>query len=169
MLEQSLGFSVALRVDGATATMWDGTAEKHLEFALESPCSATFTERSPSGSSSTTTHFTIKNGVLVAGLGDAGSRHGTSAIACVSNQILTLDDAGACLAWSTQFDEWKSKPAACGFAQRAGHEVFTATLEGADRELVIDGDAMMSDQLAQSPGTAFPDFAAAKAARDPKH
>ena len=164
--EQSLGFPTALEVKGTQLTTWDGKAEKHLEFELESPCSAKLIEKQNGGESSTISHFTIKNGALVAGLGDAGSRKGKAAIACVSNQIFTLDDAGTCLAWSSDFGRWKSEPGKCGFAQKDGKDVFTATANGSESTLVIDGDAMMSQQLATSSAKSYPDFAAAKAARD---
>jgi hypothetical protein len=165
--EQSLGFSIALEVKGASATIWDGKVEKQLGFALESPCSAKLVEHGADGSSSsTTTHFTIKNGALVEGLGDAGSRKGKAAVACISNQVLTLDDAGTCLAWSSMFDDWKSGPATCGFTQKDGKDVFTANVNGRDTSLVVDGDALLSEQLVQKSSVSFPDFAAAKAARD---
>lgn len=161
--EESIGSPIALEINGAKATTWDGKAEKHLEFALESPCSATLTEKTASGSSGTTSHFTVKNGKLVEGLGDAGSRKGKSAVACVSNEVLTLDDAGTCLAWSKMFDDWKSEPGTCGFAQKDGKEVFTAKVNGMDVTLDLDGDAMMSEQLAKKSSASFADFAAAKA------
>ena len=55
--EQSLGFPTAVEVKGATAATWDGKAEKHLSFELESPCSAKLMEHAADGSSAgTTTH-----------------------------------------------------------------------------------------------------------------
>ncbi len=167
--EQSLGFAQATEIKGANAKTWDGKAEKTLVFALESPCSATFTEKSSDGSSqSTTTHFTVKDGKLIEGLGDAGTRKGKAAIACVSDKILALDDAGACVAWTNDFGHWASGPSTCALAQKDGKDVFTAKVNGADYELLVDGDALMSDQLAHKSSAAYPDFAAAKAARDKK-
>lgn len=165
--EQSLGSKIAIEVKGAAVTTWDGKAEKHLAFELESPCSAKLVEKGADGStSSTTSHFTIKGGALVLGLGDAGSRKGKSAVACISNAVLTLDDAGTCLAWSSMFDKWKSEPGKCAFAQKDGKDVFTATVNGMETTLQIDGDAMMSEQLARVSAKSSPDFAGAKTARD---
>jgi hypothetical protein len=165
--EASIGSPLALAIDGAAATSWDGKAEKKLGFELESPCSALLVEKGADGSSSSTTsHFTVKAGKLVEGLGDAGSRKGKAAIACVSNRVLSLDEAGACLSWSSDFGNWKSEPGKCGFAQKDGKEVFVATIDGHDTALLVDGDTLMSEQLAHKSSASYPDFAAAKAARD---
>ncbi len=64
------------------------------------------------------------------------------------------------------FDRWKSEPGKCGFTQKDGKDVFTATANGNEDTLVSDGDAMMSEQLATSSSKSYPDFAVAKAARD---
>lgn len=162
--EASLGSPIAYEIKGAAATSWDGKAEKQLSFELESPCSAKLTEHTASGSSGTTSHFTLRNGALVTGLGDAGSRKGRTAVACISNEVLTLDEAGTCLSWSAMFDRWKSEPGTCGFAQKDGKEVFTAKVNGMDTTLLVDGDALLSDQLSKTFAAHHPDFAAAKAA-----
>ena len=167
--EQSLGFGVATEIKGAAVTTWDGKAEKHLTFQLESPCSAKLVEASSGGgTSSTTSHFTLRAGKLVEGLGDAGSRKGKTAIACVSDKILLLDESGTCTTWENDFGRWKSEPGTCGFAQKDGKEVFTAKIRDSAYELQIDGDALLSAQLAGHSSAPFPDFAAAKAARDKK-
>lgn len=165
VIEETLGSPRALEIKGAAATTSDGKTDKTLAFELESPCSAKLIERGADGStSSTTSHFTLKNGALVAGLGNAGARKGKAAIACVSDQILVLDDAGACTAWSNDFGRWKSEPGTCAFAQKDGKEVFTAKTHGSDTELLVDGDALLSTQLAGKSATKQADFAAAKAA-----
>lgn len=164
--EQSLGSAIALEVKGAAVTSWDGKAEKKLGFALESPCSAKLTEETAGGKTSTVSHFTVKDGKLVTGLGDAGSRKGKAAVACVSNKILTLDEAGKCVSWDNMFDKWKSEPATCKFDKQDGKDVFVASVNGRDTTLMIDGDALLSEQLAKVSAKSHPDFAAAKAARD---
>jgi hypothetical protein len=166
--EEVIGFPIALEVKGTKVTQWDGKAEKHLEFSLESPCSASLAEKSPDGSSSSTiSHFTVKDGKLIEGLGDAGTRKGKSAIACMSNRIVTLDDAGTCTFWRpSMFDKYDSEPGKCGFVQKDGKEVFVATIDGHDSELLIDGDALLSEQLKTRSSKSYPDLAAAKAARD---
>lgn len=162
--EASLGSPEALEIKGAVAKTWNGKEEKTLAFEIESPCSAKIIEKSASGSSSTTSHFTVKAGTLVTGLGDAGSKKGKSAVACISNEVLTLDEAGTCLSWSSMFDKWKSEPATCGFSTKDGKEVFTAKVHGMDSTLIVDGDALMSEQLAKKSAAKHADFAAAKAA-----
>lgn len=166
--EQSLGSPLAYEIAGAVVKTWDGKAEKTLAFELESPCSAKIIEKSAGGSSSTTSHFTLKNGALVEGLGDAGSRKGKSAVACISNEVLTLDESGKCLSWSSMFDKWSSEPATCGFATKDGKEVFTAKVNGRDTELLIDGDALLSEQLAKKSAAKQADWATAKAAVAPR-
>lgn len=166
--EASLGSPQAMEIKGAVVTTWDGKAEKKLAFELESPCSAKLIEKSESGSSSTTSHFTIKGGALVEGLGDAGTRKGKAAVACVSNQVLTLDESGKCMSWSSMFDKWESEAATCGFAMKDGKEVFTAKVNGMDTELLIDGDALMSEQLSKTSAAKQADWTAAKAAVKPR-
>lgn len=166
--EAALGSPQAMEIKGAMVTTWDGKAEAKLAFELESPCSAKLVEKSAGGSSSTTSHFTLKNGALVEGLGDAGTRKGKSAVACISNQVLTLDDSGKCLSWSSMFDKWESEAATCGFATKDGKEVFTAKVNGMDTVLMIDGDALLSEQLAKKSSAKQADWAAAKAAVKPR-
>jgi hypothetical protein len=163
--QPGVGFFLAVEVTGARVASWDGKVEKTMVFALESPCSAKFIERSTAGESSSTTHFTVKDGKLLAGLGDAGSRKGKAAIVCASNVILALDEAGTCTQFTPSFGNYSQGPGQCAFASKAGVEVFTATIAGAPLELVVDGDAIYSAQLGKSPDQGFADFAAAKAAR----
>ncbi len=166
--EASLGSAQAMEITGAVVKTWDGKAEKTLAFELESPCSAKLVEKSAGGSSSTTSHFTIRGGALVEGLGDAGTRKGKSAIACISNQVLTLDEAGTCRSWSSMFDKWESEAATCGFATKDGKEVFTAKVNGMDTTLLIDGDALLSEQLSKQSAAKQADWTTAKAAVKPR-
>lgn len=163
--EAALGVPEAVEIKGAVAKSWNGKVEKTLSFQLESPCSAKFTETLADGSTTgTVSKFTLKNGALVTGLGDAGTRKGKTAVVCVSNQVLTLDESGKCIAWTYMFDKADSEPGTCALATKDGKEVFTAKVNGMDIELAIDGDAIMSEQLAKKSAAKHPDFAAAKAA-----
>ena len=167
----ALGAWAAWNVDGDKVTIFDGTSEKTLELAVVSPCEVKVTERSGSSSSSTTKHYTLRDGKIVMGLGDAGSRRGKEAIACVSNKVFTVDAAGTCTEWTaSMFDDGKyeSKPATCGFKQHDGKEVFAATVHGHETRLEVHGDALLTDQLARTHSEKVADFPAAKAARDAK-
>ncbi len=166
VLEASPGFAIAFEVTGASAHTWDGKLERQLDFALESPCSAKLIEKTSAAPA--ITHFTVAGGKLMAGLGDAGSRSGDSAIACIGNQIFTLDDAGTCLTWASQLDVWHSAPASCGFATRDGKDVFVAKVDGADTTLEVDGDALLSPQLAYGASLDFPSYIVARSVRDTK-
>ncbi len=162
--QPGLGFFLAIEVAGARVTSWDGNVEKRLEFALESPCSAKFIEKSPAGESSSTTHFTVKAGKLWAGLGDAGSRKGKAAVVCAANVMLVLDESGRCTQYTPNFGNYRESAGHCALRSKAGGEVFTATVDGVAIELLVDGDAIYSTQLSKMPDRGYADFAAAKAA-----
>ena len=75
-------------------TVYDGNEDKTYDFAVTSPCTATISETSGGGTSSTTFHYTLRNDEVLKGLGDAGSHKGDQAVACISNAIVTLDKDG---------------------------------------------------------------------------
>ena len=164
----AIGQWQAWKVEGSKITIWDGKAETVAELSLPSPCEAVITVKDNSGgSSSTTSHFTIENGQIISGLGDAGSRKGKSAVACVSNKVFTLDDAGKCLEWEQDmFDKtkYKSAPGTCSLDK----DVFKATVNGSETTLEAHGDALYSQQIAQAHTEKAADWTAAKAARDAK-
>lgn len=167
----SVGQWQAWNIEGTKITTWDGKAEKVLELDVISPCEAKIVEKSDGGSSSTTHHYTIHEGKLVTGLGDAGSKKGNEAIACVSNKIFTLDAKGTCTEWEApMFDkgEYKQKPAECSFKKDGDKDVFAVLNNGYESKLEVHGDALMSQQLAQTHSEKVADFAAAKTARDAK-
>jgi hypothetical protein len=168
----SLGMWEAWNVQGDKVTIWNGTDEKTYELTLISPCEVKVTEKtSDGGSSSTVKHYTLKDGAIVMGLGDAGARKGDEAIACVSNLVFTLDAKGTCTEWKASlFDEGKyeQKPGTCGFRKDGDKEVFAVTARGYEHKLEVHGDALLSQQLASTHSEKVADFAAAKAARDSK-
>jgi hypothetical protein len=167
----AIGMWEAWNIEGTKITTWDGKVEKTLELDVISPCEAKVIEKSDGGSSSTTHHYTLHDGKLVTGLGDAGSRKGPEAIACVSNKIFTVDAKGTCTEWTApMFDKGKyeQKPATCGFKQDGDKEIFAVTNNGHESKLEVHGDALMSQQLAQTHSEKVADFAAAKTARDAK-
>lgn len=168
----ALGAWEAWNVVGDKVTIWDGTTEKTLELQVVSPCEAKIIERTPDGATmGTTSHYTLLDGKLAKGLGDAGSRRGPEAIACISNKVFTVDAKGACTEWrAPMFDNgrYESTLATCGFRKDGDREVFVATVHGSESVLEVHGDALLSAQLAQSHSEKVADFAAAKAARDAK-
>jgi hypothetical protein len=168
----SIGTWEAWQVEGTKVRVYDGTSETTAELALYSPCEATFTVKGADGSTSGTIHhYTLENGKLVTGLGDAGSKRGNTAIACISNTVFTLDASGACLEWEQDMFKkttYKSSPATCSFGKEGDKEVFKATVHGHETTLPIHGDAMYSDQIASAHNEPAADFAAAKAALDAK-
>lgn len=168
----SLGTWQAWDVQGDKVVVWDGTNEQTMELSVPSPCEVKTTVRSSDGSSSgTTSHYTLKDGVFITGLGDAGSLKGAEAVACISNKVFTLDAAGTCLEWDeSMFDKGKyeSAPGTCGWKTEGGEQVFVATVNGHETTLQVHGDALLSEQLARTHSEKVADFAAAKAARDAK-
>jgi hypothetical protein len=167
----SLGAWVAWNVEGDEVTVYDGKVEKTLALRVPSPCEVVLVEKSAVGTRTTTTHFTLKDGAPWMGLGDAGSRRGAEAVACVSNQVLTLDAKGTCLAWDeSPFDRgrFESKPATCAFAKDGDAEMFTAMVHGHEQRLIVEGDALFTQQLRDAHSERAADFGAAKKARDAK-
>jgi len=169
----SFGRWDAWKVEGTKITVWDGTQETVAELDLQSPCEAGIMEKSADGSTSgTVSHYTIENGTLVTGLGDAGSRKGNTAIACVSNKIVTLDATGTCLEWEQDmFDHTKytSSPGTCSFGKDGDNDVFKATVNNYETILEVHGDALYTAQIASTHSEPAADWASAKAARDAKH
>jgi hypothetical protein len=168
----SIGLWEAWNVEGTKVTVYDGKAETVADLEVFTPCEATFRVTTPDGSSmGTTHHYTIEAGQLVIGLGDAGSRKGNTAVACISNKIVTLDASGTCLQWEQDMFEktkYESSPATCGFAKDGDKEVFKATVNGSETSLEVHGDALYSEQLGKVHNEKAADWAAAKAARDAK-
>lgn len=167
----SISSRLAWKIEGAKITTWDGKAEDSLEFEVPSPCEWKRTKRSNGGSSGTVSHYTIENGKIITGLGDAGSRKDKTAIACISDKVFTLDAAGACLEWEQDmFDatKYKSSPGTCGFEKEGDKDVFAATIRGNKTTIELHGDAMYSDQIAKNHAEKVADWDAAKAAQAKK-
>jgi len=162
----SLGNTAAWSIDDAGhITFVDKKGEQKLELEIESPCTATFTEKTASGSSGWTSVYTLKNGELITGLGDAGSKKGDKAIVCGGGEIFVFDGK-ACTDWANHFHRWESKPGECGFKKDdKGKDVFWYKTHGSESTLLVEGDVIWSEQLAHSHATKHPDLAAAKAAQ----
>jgi hypothetical protein len=161
---EAIGAKAAWSVDGAKATVVDGSGQKTLEFAINSPCSATFTEKSADGSSSgTVTTYTIQNGALVTGLGDAGTRKGDTAVVCGMGNVYTLDAKG-CQEWHDDFGKLSAEPGECGIRKDGGKDVFWYKANGMETVLNIDGDVIWSDQMRDKHAQKQPDLASAKKA-----
>ena len=162
---EALGDKAAWQITGDQITFINAKGERKLKLVVESPCSAGFVEVGADGSRSSTTHaFTLQNGQLVTGLGDAGSRKGDKAVVCGGGEIFTLDGA-TCLMWESMFDKLESKPGKCGFRQDAGKEVFFYEAHGHESVIEVAGDVIWSEQLRTVHATKHPDLAAAKAAQ----
>lgn len=167
----SLGTWEAWEVTGEKVKVWDGTAEKTFDLRVKSPCEVEVVETVDGGSSSTTSHYTVKDGALVMGLGDAGTRKGPEAVACISNAVFTLDASGKCTQWEeSMFDKGKyeAKPGECKFVKEGDKEVFVAKVNGMDSTLLVDGDALLTEQLQKTHSEKQADYAAARTARDAK-
>ena len=161
----SLGNKAAWQITGDKMTFVDSKGEKQLTFALESPCTAKFTETTADGaSSSTIPTYTLKDGALITGLGSAGQKKGDTAIVCASGNVYTVDAKG-CQEWGNMFDKWEAKPATCGFRKDGDKDVFFYTSFGSESTLIVDGDVIWSEQLRDAHAAKHPDLAAAKAAQ----
>jgi hypothetical protein len=156
------GAKAAWQVEGDKIDFFDSKGEQHMTLALESPCSAAF--KTANGGFIST--FTLENGQLVTGLGDAGTRKGDKAIVCGGGDVYTVEGA-TCTRWSNHFDRWESEPGTCGFKQDGGKDVFWYQHKNDNYEykLQIAGDVIWSEQLAGRHAQKLPDLAAAKAAQ----
>jgi hypothetical protein len=161
---EAAGWKAAWQIDGDKVTRVDSKGEKQLELDVVSPCSAKFVEKSASGSSSTTSVYTLQNGALITGLGDAGSRKGDQAVVCGGGKIFTLDAKG-CTEWEDNFGKLASNPGQCGFRKDGDKEVFFYNANGHESVLGVDGDVIWSEQLKSTHATKHPDLAAAKKAQ----
>ncbi|MEZ4366507.1 MAG: hypothetical protein R2939_09505 [Kofleriaceae bacterium] len=166
----SLGSKRAIDVRGDQVTVWDGKTEKAMTLDITSPCEARFVEVGADGSrSSTTSHYTLKDGALLTGLGDAGTRRGKEAVACVSNVVVTLDANGTCTQWkAAAFGDgrYEASPGTCAWVDDGGQELLSVTVRDHETRLLVDGDALLTQQLQRTHSQAAADFAAAKALRD---
>jgi len=161
----ALGWKAAWQIDGDKIDMVDGKGEKHLELELESPCSAKFVEHGADGSTeSTTSVYTLQNGQLITGLGDAGQKKGDQAVVCGGGNVFTVDAKG-CTEWEDNFGKLESKPGDCGFAKDGDKDIFRYKANGMESKLLVEGDVIWSDQLKMTHATRQPDLAAAKKAQ----
>lgn len=157
----------AWNVEGDRVTIWNGTEERVEELAVISPCWVETTFKAPDGSlETTTTTYTLRDGRLVMGLGGAGARKGREAIACTGGRMVRLAADGTC----TELDQdpfeparFEEKPGSCRFVTE-GRESFVAVIDGTEHRLLVDRDALLSEQLAGTHSEKVADYAAAKAA-----
>jgi hypothetical protein len=168
----TIGTWEAWYVKGTKVTTWDGRSEKTLDFTVTSPCTVKTTEKLNDGSSSSITHFAFSKDKLLAGLGESGLKKGDEAIACVSNFVATLDAGGACQRWEpSMFDEnkWEAKPVVCKWAKEQNHDVLSVNDFGThETKLFVYEGVLVTEQMMNNEAQKFPDFAAAKAARNTK-
>jgi hypothetical protein len=162
----ALGSTVAWNVLGDKVVVFDGLGEDTLDFTLESPCTARVTRRDADGTVTMYTKFAMKDGAIVPGLADGGARRGGEAVACVADGVFVLDAAGVCAFWRKDraaADAWVSTAATCALRRDGNREVFAYVLDGRSLTLRVDGDGLLSEQLAQVHGEKVADFETAKA------
>jgi hypothetical protein len=155
------GWKAAWQIDGDKIDMVDGKGEKHLALKLQSPCSAAFVEHGADGSTSWTIKvYTLQNGQLITGLGDAGQKKGDQAVVCGGGSVFTVDAKG-CTEWDENFGKLESKPGDCGFDK----DGFRYKANGMENKLLVEGDVIWSEALKMVHATKQPDLAAAKKAQ----
>jgi hypothetical protein len=169
----------AMEVKGESAKVWNGAAELTMPFEVTSPCTMLMTK--PAEPDGTIIHpgatFTVVEGQIVAGLGNAGVRRGKEAVACIDLAVYVLDAAGKCTRY-IPVQQWRAEEARCGYrkptsgddtwvSQTAGSgEVFFAESFHHETVLAPIGDALVDQQIMTSRDRArkSTDFEAAKAA-----
>jgi len=156
---------VAIEIKDGKAKVFDGRAEKTLDFSVDSPCSAAFKLDTDKGKYTFSKHFAMVGGKLAIGDGPVGTRKGKAAVVC-GIKLTTIDDKGTCLDWSHFFDKWESKPAECAWSSEGGKDVLTIGKGDWSTKLVADGDTLMTDQFREESAKQFApakDYEAAKA------
>lgn len=150
------GDSIALHIDGGSATAVDRGREHPLRFAVIAPCAVQFAQAiriEGSTSGGTAYHgaqFVMTDGRLRIGRGAAGYRKGKTAVVCSEGRnagVHVLDEHGVCTTWQDWFDRWESKPATCTWSRRDGHDILTIGTGEWAPELVARGDVLESEQF----------------------
>jgi hypothetical protein len=165
-----LGDTAAWEIKGDQIEFFNKKGEQHLTLEVTSPCTASFESHSDSntpGESGWESVYTIdKDGQLITGLGDAGSRKGDQAVVCGMGEVWVWDGK-ACTDWANHFGQWESKPGECGFKkdEKGADVFFYKDMSGYETKLIVDGDVIWSEQLSRGHATKHPDLAAAKAAQ----
>lgn len=176
-----LGNDAAWEITGDKIAFVDGKGEQSYTLTIDSPCTAGF----GGGDGGWISVFTVKDGQLITGLGDAGMRKGDKAIVCGGGSVWVFE-GGTCTRWEDHFKRWESAPGKCGFKkdEAAGEAAGAAAGEAAgaaasepkevffyvgsgdyESKLLVDGDTIWSEQLSRSHAKKFADLAAAKAAQ----
>jgi hypothetical protein len=168
----------AMEIKGESARVWDGAAELTMPFEVTSPCTMQMTK--PAEPDGTVIHpgvtFTVVEGQIVAGLGNAGLRRGKEAIACVDLAVFVVDAAGKCTRY-IPVQQWRAEPANCGWRKPTAGDDTWVTQSVGDGELFYAesfkrqtvlapiGDALVDQQIMTSRDRArkSTDFEAAKA------
>jgi hypothetical protein len=86
----AIGLKAAWSIDGTKISYVDSGGAKTLTLEMRSPCTASFVEKSADGSTSGTVQtYTLQDGQLITGLGDAGTHHGAKAVVCGFGEVIT--------------------------------------------------------------------------------
>ena len=151
-----LGSKAAWEVKDRDVTFFDKDGAQHFTLLLDSPCTAGFS----GGKGGWESVYTIKDGELITGLGDAGSKQGDKTIVCGGGSVFVLEGT-TCTQWDDDFGRWQSKPGVCGYKDGG----FAYTLNNYESKLLVDGDVIWSEQLKTTHAKRFADLAAAKASQ----
>jgi hypothetical protein len=164
----SLGDTAAWEIKGDDVTFVHKKGEEKYKLSVDSPCTAGFSQKDGNGGSGgwESVYTLDKDGQLITGLGDAGSRKGDQAVVCGMGEVWVWDGK-ACTDWANHFGHWESKPGECGFKKddKGADVFFYKDMSGYETKLVVDGDVIWSEQLSHAHATKHPDLAAAKAAQ----
>lgn len=160
----TIGTREAWQVMGDKVTIWDGKEEKTLDFAVTSPCTVKTTEKGADGSSSSTVSVFVFDGdTLYKGLGSAGLRNGGLVVACMGGGVYTYQE-GTCIRWQESMlgeGKWEKKDAECKIDQHGGVFEVTGPQGG---KLNVQGEVLMTEQMAENKAQKFDTWEEAKAA-----
>jgi hypothetical protein len=150
----SLGRTAAWKVDGASLTEWEGgDTDRALSLEILAPCY--LRSKDEAAGSSVYKTFAFDGDTLYAGLGSAGVLTDDGAVACVGGGIYELA-GGTCTAWKERFGRWEKSESTCSLEDGA------FKVDG--RELTVQGQALVDQQMSKNVAEKHGDFEAAKAA-----
>lgn len=149
----------AYEITGDDVKMFANGKDETYKLKIDNPCQLGLL-----GADGTTSYigYVVRDGKLIWGGGDTGTRKGTNAVMCAGISLYALD--GDKCSEKSMSGRWEE--AKCGFRKDGGNEVFAWTwMKDEKKSRPMDGDFLLPDK--DETATKAADFAAAKAALKP--
>jgi hypothetical protein len=141
---------VAVDVRGDKALLFDGVAEKQVEFKIIEPCAVAFGTHE--------IQFLLEDGKIRVGRGAAGMRKAKTAVACgdgrdpgAPEEGVFLVEGQRCASWKRDAKgTWSAREGVCAWANARGDDLLDVGTEHYSSTLVIRGDYMEERSFTKS-------------------